>query len=78
MNVTLKDIPEDLHDRLLRAADESGRSLNKLILHDLRRLYFPQKTDRSQLVKRIRSRRSTMHTWITDDSISSAIEEGRK
>ena len=30
-NITLKDVPVDLHQRL-RAAVETGRSLNKLIL----------------------------------------------
>jgi len=78
VNVTLKNIPEELHDRLRRAADESGRSLNKLILHDLKRLYFPQKADRSQLIQRIHSRRASMKTWINDDSLAAAIEEGRK
>ena len=31
-NITLKDVPDDLHQRLRAAAVETGRSLNKLIL----------------------------------------------
>lgn len=78
MNVTLKDVPEDLHQRLQVAASESGRSLNKLILHALRREFCPRKASRTQLFERIRRRRASMGTWIDDESLSSAIEGDRE
>jgi len=78
MNVTLKDVPPDLHQRLQVAARESGRSLNKLILHALRRQFCPRKASKTELFERIRRRRSSMEIWIDDESLSDAIEGDRE
>lgn len=77
MNVTLKNIPDTLHQRLREAANESGRSLNKLILHTLEQKFSPHRGDRDALLQRIRRRRHTMKLWIDDPSLEAAIEEGR-
>lgn len=78
MNITLKDVPQELHERLRQAADQSGRSLNKLILYTLERSFVPKNVDRSQLVTRIRKRRESMSVWLEDSALSAAIEEGRR
>ena len=53
MNITLKDIPKGLHERLRATADRAGRSLNKQILFTLERAVSPKKTNRVALLKRI-------------------------
>jgi len=78
MNITLKDIPPDLHGRLRKAADASGRSLNKLILHTLDQALSPRQVDRSELLQRIRSRREGMTGWLDDTTLRSAIQAGRE
>lgn len=77
MNMTLKDVPDSLHQRLREAAEDSGRSLNKLILHTLERAFCAHKSDRAALLERIRLRREDMNVWIDDQSLADAIEDGR-
>ncbi len=77
MNMTLKDVPESLHQRLREAAEESGRSLNKLILFTLERAFCAHKSDRRALMERIGRRRNGMSVWLEDRSLERAIEEGR-
>ena len=78
MNITVKDVPQDLHKRLREVADQSGRSLNKLILYTLEQSLRPRKIDRSALLSRIRRRRGDMSAWLEDDSLRAAIQEGRR
>ena len=78
MNITVKDVPKELHDRLKAAADETGRSLNKLILVTLEHAFVPRKTSRSALIRRIRTRREKMDSILDDSSLSAAIDGGRE
>lgn len=77
MNVTLKDIPEKLHTRLREKTNESGRSLNKLIIYTLEQAYSPSKIDRQHLLKKIQTERNAMDIWIDDKSLQEAKENGR-
>ena len=76
-NITLKDVPDDLHQRLRAAAVGTGRSLNKMILALLESAVGPHKSDRLVLLDRIRARRSKLHHLVDDASLEEAIEEGR-
>ena len=78
MNITVKDVPKELHERLRSVADETGRSLNKLILITLERALTPQKTDRLELLQRIRARRATMGSVLDDSGLAEAISGGRE
>ena len=78
MNITVKDVPKDLHERLRSVADETGRSLNKLILITLERALAPRKTDRHELLQRIQARRATMGSVLDDSGLADAIEGGRE
>jgi hypothetical protein len=77
-NITLKDVPDDLHERLRAAAEASGRSLNKLILTTLERSLGPRRIDRVDLLNRIRSRRATMNRVLDEAVLQEAIREGRE
>jgi hypothetical protein len=78
MNITVKDVPAELHERLRSVADETGRSLNKLILITLERALVPQKIDRDELLRRIRVRRGRMTSILDDSGLGGAIAEGRE
>ena len=78
MNITVKDVPPDLHERLRQVADQSGRSLNKLILHTLEQSVRPRRIDRGSLLRRIRRRRADMSAWLEEDTLRAAIQEGRR
>lgn len=76
--MTIKDVPDFLHQRLREVAEDSGRSLNKLILHTLEQVFCAHKSDRVALLERIRRRREDMNVWIDDQFLANAIEDGRK
>ncbi len=78
MNITVKNVPLELHAKLRKAAQRSGRSLNKQILHTLDRAVNPRSVDRAQLLSRIRRRREDMEVWLDDDSLRDAIRIGRE
>lgn len=78
MNITVKDVPPELHQRLRERAEESGRSLNKQILFTLEQSIRPKRVDLATLLTRIRRRRSEMTVWLEDESLQTAIEEGRR
>ncbi len=78
MNITINDVPQDLHERLCQVADQSGRSLNKLILHTLEQSVRPRRIDRSGLLSRIRRRRADMSAWLEDETLRAAIQDGRR
>ncbi len=77
MNITVKDIPEELHTRLREVADESGRSVNKLIIHALSQAVLPQRSSREQLVQRIRARRQSIPGGLSLENLQSYKNEGR-
>jgi len=78
MNITVKDVPSDLHKRLKSVADETGRSINKMIIFTLERALTPQKVDREALVRRIRSRRDRMEPILDDAGLQDAINVDRE
>jgi hypothetical protein len=78
VNITLKDVPNGLHRRLRKLADQSGRSLNKLILFTLEQSVQPRRVDRAALVGRIQKRRNLMDAWLEDEPLRTAIQEGRR
>jgi len=77
MHFTLKGIPDSLHQKLREAADESGRSLNRLILYTLEQTFCSRPLDREALLGRVRRRRSHMKLWADDSSLDAAKDDGR-
>ena len=51
MNVTLKDVPPELHERIKEAAAHSGRSLNRQIIFTLEASLGSTKTPKDELVQ---------------------------
>lgn len=78
MNITLKEIPAELHERLREVARQTGRSLNRQIIHTLEQVILPQRIDREQLAQRIRRRRDSIGGHLDADELSSAITSGRE
>ena len=78
MNITIKEVPGELHEKLRKVADQSGRSLNKQILYTLEQSVTPRKRNRTELLNRIKARRDQMKVWLDDESLKKAITEGRQ
>ena len=77
MNITVKNVPSELRQRIKESAKYNGRSLNKTILHALERFFLPREESEASLLKRIGERRGTQNVWLTTDKIEETINEGR-
>ena len=77
MNITLKDVPEKLHQSLKRRAEDHGRSLNKEVLNILDSAVNPVKRKPRELLSQIEARRNRMTAEIDPNELKSIIAEGR-
>jgi len=77
MNITLKKVPPELHQRLKTEAAKSGRSLNRHIIFTLETSPEPQKS-RTELFEKIRQRRNQMTCYLTQKELEAAINDGRE
>ena len=76
--LTVKNIPNDLYERLKAAARVHRRSLNSEILYCVERALVPYKIDvSSQLSVARKLREKTADYTLTDDSLDSAKNDGR-
>lgn len=75
---TLKDIPDELYERIKESADLSRRSINSEILHRLERSLVSERIDPARFLQRVRTRRGRRDLpRIDEDEIRAAREAGR-
>ncbi|RJP81435.1 MAG: Arc family DNA-binding protein [Desulfobacteraceae bacterium] len=77
-SITIKNIPEELYERLRIKATLHHRSINSEMIHCLESVLMPKRltiNERLQRAKWIRSKINIDH--IDPDEISQAISEGR-
>ena len=76
--LTIKNIPDELYDRLKEAARAHRRSLNSEILYCVERTLVPYKTDVSAHLAIARKlREKTASYTLTDELLVSAKNDGR-
>ena len=76
MNITLKDIPSGLHQKLRLRAEENGRSLNKEVMSILQVAVNPEKHNPRQLLDQISENRNRMNFEVDPDELKDIISEG--
>jgi len=75
--ITLKNIPEDLHERLKESATQHHRSLNKEIIARLEAQLMPPKPDAEQKLAEIRALRQRTAVYAVPEEIDALKQEGR-
>ena len=76
--LTIKNIPDDLYDRLKEAARTHRRSLNSEILYCVERVLVPYKVDASEHLAMARKiREKTTGYTLSDEVLDSAKSAGR-
>jgi len=76
--ITLKNIPDDLYERLKRQARAHRRSVNSEVIHCLEALLRPRKVTAEERLARIRGLRPRIDPRAVGvDEILAAIDEGR-
>lgn len=75
--ITLKNIPESLHERLKESAAQNHRSLNREIISRLEAQLMPPRPDAEQKLAEIRALRQRLAAYATPEEIEAAKSEGR-
>ena len=76
--LTIKNIPDDLYERLKEAARTHRRSLNSEILYCVERVLVPYKVDASEHLAMARKiREKTAGYTLSDEVLDSAKNAGR-
>ena len=78
MNITLKDIPSGLHQKLRTRAEVNGRSLNKEVMSILQVAVGPAKHNPRQLLEQIVENRNRMTFEVDPAELKEIISEGRQ
>ena len=77
-NITLKNVPPELYERLKRSAKANRRSINSEIIVCIERALYSRKIDVEGILPRARKlREETVDYPITDEGFTEAKEAGR-
>ncbi|RMG55655.1 MAG: Arc family DNA-binding protein [Gammaproteobacteria bacterium] len=77
-SITLKNIPEDLYERLKAAARAHHRSINGELIHCLESVLMPQPVSPEERLERLRRiRPSVAPSAVSPEEIQQAIDQGR-
>ena len=77
-NLTVKNIPDDLYQRLKEGAAERKRSINSEVIDLIEQGLTPQLIDVEEMLTRIRAvRKQNTTVYLTDECINAAKNEGR-
>lgn len=83
--ITLKNVPEDLHRRLVARAARHRRSLNQEVIECLEKVTLADEPrvgvfDKDAFLAEVREARESLRkrgVWLTDESIRKAIDRDR-
>ncbi len=75
--ITLKNIPDELHQRLKERASRHHRSLNSEIIASLEAILRSEPLDPTAYIARIRSLRPSGHETLTLEDFDALKNEGR-
>ena len=75
--ITLKNVPEQVHQALKSQAKAHGRSLNKEIICSLEQMLAVAATESCRVISTARAVREEMNVYLTQRELSVLKEEGR-
>ncbi|MGF1610377.1 MAG: Arc family DNA-binding protein [Kiloniellales bacterium] len=76
--ITLKNIPDDLYERLKQQAQAHRRSVNSELIHCLETVLRPKRITAEERLARIRSLRPRIDPKaVSEEDVLEAIDEGR-
>lgn len=75
--LTIKNIPEDVYEKLKAAAKVNRRSINSEIIMIIEGAVYPQKMDVGELLAQTRLLREQLPVYVTDEELNQAKNEGR-
>ncbi|MCL4869458.1 MAG: Arc family DNA-binding protein [Anaerolineae bacterium] len=77
-SLTIKNIPDELYERLKAAAAANRRSLNNEVIYQLERMLPRQPRDVEQIIARVKAIGETLPTYtLNPEELEEIINEGR-
>lgn len=75
--LTIKNIPDELYERLKASAEANRRSINSEVIMIIEQALFAQPVDVEATLERARILRESLALYVTEDEINAAKNEGR-
>lgn len=76
--LTIKNIPDDLYEKLKFSAEANRRSINSEVIVLIERAFRSHKPDPEEIQERARRlREMTAHYYLTEEELDRAKNEGR-
>ena len=77
-NLSIKNVPDELHQRLKERAERHHRSINREVIACLEQIIGPAPRDAAEVLARIRELHKKMpNVWATEEDIQKFKEQGR-
>ena len=76
-NITIRDIPDDIYEKLKRQAELNHRSINSEVIVYLKKLVQSHPIDPGQVIARAKRLKGKAKGSLSMDQIEAAVEQGR-
>lgn len=76
-NITIRDIPDDIYEKLKRQAELHHRSLNSEVIVYLKKIVQSHRRDPNQIIARAKKLKKKAKGSLSIDQIQEAIDQGR-
>lgn len=76
-NITIRNIPDDVYEKLKQRAELHQRSINSEVIFYLRQIVSSHRPDPEQIIARAKKLKSTAKVSLTLQEIQNAIDQGR-
>lgn len=76
-NITIRDIPDDVYEKLKKQAELNHRSINSEVIVYLKKLVQSNRRDPDQIISDAKKLKQKAKGSLSMDEIQQAIDEGR-
>jgi len=76
-NITVKNIPDSIYNKLKQQAQNQHRSMNSEIIACLERTVEPKRVSPDEILRQARMMRKKIRGSLSADEIQDAIDQGR-
>ncbi|MTI89488.1 MAG: Arc family DNA-binding protein [Balneolaceae bacterium] len=76
-NITIRDIPDDIYEKLKRQAELHHRSINSEVIVYLKKIVQSHRRDPDQIITRAKKLKEKAKGSLSIEQIQEAIDQGR-
>ncbi len=76
-NITIRDIPDDIYEKLKRQAELHHRSINSEVIVNLKKMVQSHRRDPDQIITRAKKLKEKAKGSLSIEQIQEAIDQGR-